>query len=402
MADPLYDLIATTGVIVPDTSELLAAVREEWRAALGEEMSVDPETPQGRLISAEVLAREAVVKNNVKLANQINPNMAGGVFLDAIMALTGGTRRRATQSLARGVQLLGYPGTIIPSGSLASTGLAGDSVWESLSTVVLDGAGTASVDFQATEYGPLMAASGEINTVVSSVLGWEQVSNPAPASPGTAEESDLAARQRRRLTLALQGVALPEAVISGLMDVDGVRSLVFRENFTNASVTEDGVVLAPHSIYVSVDGGLDADVARTLLERKSLGCAWNGGTVVPVTDPSSGQVYNVRFDRPAPIWIFIKVTIRQAGSVSDVATAVRNAILRYAEGGQDGEVGFAAGQDVSSFEIAGAVARELPGVYIQAVALGLSAGALNLATVNILINQIAATAAGFIEVEVLP
>lgn len=402
MADPLYDLIVSSGVIVPDTSELLEQVRAEWREALGEQMNVDPETPQGRLISAEVLARETVVKNNVKLANQINPNQAGGVFLDALWALTGGTRRQATRSIVRGVTLLGYPGTIIPAGSLISGGVGAETAWESLATVVLSGAGSASVDFQSTLYGPFKAAPGELTTVVSPVLGWEQVTNPAAALPGAAEETDLAARQRRRLTLALQGVALPEAIVSGLMDLDGVRSLVFRENVTNATVAEEGVSLGPHSIYVCVDGGQDVDVARVLLERKSLGAGWNGGQVVPVTDPASGQEYDVRFDRPTPIWVYMRVTVRQTAGVTDVAGAVRAAILRYAEGEQEGEVGFAVGQDISSFEIAGAVAREMPSVYIQGVSLGLSAGSINLATVPILINQVAASAAGFIEVEVLP
>src|SRR6478752_8892109 len=114
MAD--FDYVTTTGTIVPDTSTLLADVQDEYGAALGADIVVDPNTPQGAMITAEVIARTAVLSNNALVANQINPNLAGGVFLDAIWQLTGGQRLAATRSVVPGVELSGLPGTIIPAG----------------------------------------------------------------------------------------------------------------------------------------------------------------------------------------------------------------------------------------------------------------------------------------------
>ena len=48
---------------------------------------------------------------------------------------------------------------------------------------------------------------------------------PRAAIIGTDEESDFASRQRRRNTLALQGISTSEAVTSRLYAIDGVRSL---------------------------------------------------------------------------------------------------------------------------------------------------------------------------------
>ena len=123
MAD--YKYITSSGVIIPDTAELRAAVEDEFRAVFGQDLDVSPETPQGALITMETENRDAVVRNNAELANQINPDIAGGVFLDAIWALMGGQRWDATQSILTQVEFGGVPGTIIPKGSLAET-LAGD------------------------------------------------------------------------------------------------------------------------------------------------------------------------------------------------------------------------------------------------------------------------------------
>src|ERR1700744_6527208 len=100
-----YEYLQQTGVVVPDTSGLLADVQTEYQTVFGSDLIVTPNTPQGVLITAETLARTEVVNNNAALANQINPNVAGGVFLDAILALTGVQRTPASPTLVTNVTL---------------------------------------------------------------------------------------------------------------------------------------------------------------------------------------------------------------------------------------------------------------------------------------------------------
>ena len=90
-----YNYITETGIIIPDTSENLTSVQQEFKETFGEDLVLNPETPQGVIINQLTLGRNAVAENNAQLANQINPNYAGGVFLDAIMSLTGMQRRPA-------------------------------------------------------------------------------------------------------------------------------------------------------------------------------------------------------------------------------------------------------------------------------------------------------------------
>src|ERR1700748_2899361 len=114
----LYNFIIESGVIVPDTSELLSEVQQEYKDVFGEDLNVNPETPQGILINAEALSRGSVADNNAALANQINPNIAGGVFLDAICALTGLIRTPDTASTVL-AQVTGVAGTTIATTAIA-------------------------------------------------------------------------------------------------------------------------------------------------------------------------------------------------------------------------------------------------------------------------------------------
>lgn len=386
MAD--YQYVIDTGVIVPDTSTTQAQVEAEFRAAFGANLVVTPNTPQGVLIAAEVTARQAVARNNAALANQINPDLAAGVFLDALWRLTGGARRVASKSVLRAVALTGQPGTLVPAGSRAKT-LAGD-VFASASDVTLGAGGTAAVDFIAQEFGPVPATPGALNVVVSAVLGWESVANVTGAELGQAAETDASARRRRRATLALQGVSLPEAITSGLYDTPGVRSLKFRENVTAAAAVIDGINLAANSVYACVDGGTDLAVATTLLSRKSLGAQWTGGTTVNVVEPVSGQSYAVKFDRPTVVPILVRATVRNVSAIGDPVDLTRAALLAYAQGLMDGEAGFTVGAPVSPFELAGAVNRQQPGLYVQKLEVTLaSAVVYAVAEIAIAINQIA-------------
>ena len=68
-----YNYVNRTGVIVPDTSDIQSDVQDEYRSALGTDLDVSPQTPQGRLIAGETTSRTAVAVNNATLANQIKP-----------------------------------------------------------------------------------------------------------------------------------------------------------------------------------------------------------------------------------------------------------------------------------------------------------------------------------------
>ena len=385
MAD-VYDYIDSNGVIVPDTGDILAEVQNEYKITFGTDLNVNPQTPQGMLITSEALARVAVANNNATLANQINPNLAGGVFLDAILALSGIFRAVATPSTVL-CTLTGVAGTSIPSGSQASETVNGAIFQLTTTTVIPPGGTISNVEFQSAVDGAIPASASTLTTIVSDVLGWETITNPADAVLGQATESDVAARNRRQVMLGLQGQSTAEAIISGLLSVEGVLSLSFRENVAATTQTIDGVVMVSHSIYACVDGGLDLPIAEMLTQKKSAGAAYNNGASMipvsqPVVAPFSGQTIDVLFDRPDIIQILVRAHVSANTSVQNPISSTITAITDYANGNISGIQGLTVGQSVSPFELAGAVTGENPGIYVQKMEISL-ASSVSYVTVEI-------------------
>lgn len=517
-----YQYLTPQGVIVPDTSEILAEVQSEWQQALGADLIITADTPQGVMITAEAIARNNEVKNNAAVANQINPNIAGGVFLDAIGLLTGIQRAVQQPTVVTGVTLAGLAGTTLPVGAQAATA-AGD-IFQLTQSVTIPVGGTTTGNFQSVQFGPIPCASDALNVIITAVLGWETVNNSNAGVLGTTTQSDQAFRAFRLNTLAFQGLSLAEAITSALYNVAGVDSLSFRENYndvpmgqivpvvggatlagtvwamsttggsgpqgqiiigtdainytenaqtvppvspwpsaaftTTANITlsglgtqgggdwasglsannvilvknqttasqngvylaqsstwelvqtsgseilgsNDGISMIANSVYACVAGGVATDVAAALLENKSSGCAWNGGTLTNVIEPASGQTYKVLYDVPNIVDILVSVTI--SGATED---QVIQAILDYQAGtvtdpaGNESTLnGFGVGQDISPFEIAAAIATEIPGSYISNLQIAVSSDSPSFSNAPIAIglNQQGFTQTSFITVNI--
>jgi hypothetical protein len=381
-----YEYITATGVVVADTSDIQTQVQNEWRTAFGQDLSVDDSTPQGVMINAETTTRRAVALANAKLANQINPNNAGGVFLDALCALMGLTRAKATATVVQNVTLTGVLNTPIQAGTRASIG-PGGTVFALQTSVVLandgSGGGIALATFVCQTLGPVACGDGALNTPVDVVLGWETITNNQEGTPpsvtvlGTNQQSDSSLRALRNNTLALQGISTPTAQVSGLYALPGVTSVAYLENVDSTTEVINGITLKPHSVWACVDGGLQLDIATSLLENKTDGAGWNGAVMQPVVEPASGQTYQVQFDRPQYVFIFGAMTIQQGTFVGNLQQAAAQAVFDYFIGEIDGfeAVGIAA--DVSPFEISAAVVAACPGCKVRQCLIGTSAGSLS-------------------------
>jgi len=395
---PSYDYLDSTGIVVVDTNTTLQEVQTEFKGVFGEDLDLTPSTPQGRLISTEVLSRDGNARLMADVANQFNPNMAGGIFLDAICGMMGLSRTAATRTTVTAT-LTGTSGTIIYAGATAQT-TAGD-IFELTTTTTIPVSGTIDALFQSVELGAIPCAAGTLTTIIDSVLGWTGITNAATGTLGTDQQSDLSLSTLRRRTLALQGVATNDAITSALYATSGVQSLQYRENVEATTQIIDTISMVAHSIYVCVYGGTDADVAQAIISNKSAGSAMNGTTSVPVT-MTSGQIINVLFDRPTAIPILIKLNVKLSASASGtVSDTIKQAVLDYTDGLVDGEDGFTVGSSVSPFELAGA-ANGISGVYVQSCEIALaSTGIYQSTEIAIAINEIATTTLASITVTIL-
>jgi hypothetical protein len=365
----IYEYLTLNGIIVPDTDQILFEVQQEYKDGFNDQtLAVTPDTPQGVLITAETESRISIARNNAALANQINPNYAGGIFLDAIWALLGGERLVQTFTTVL-VNLTGVQNTLIPSDVLL-TNTDGD-IFQIFSSINLDDFGLGQAYFIAQQGGPIPALAGNVSTIYRGVLGLETATNPNDGILGVETESDDLARKRRNNTLALQGSASLEAISSGLYDIQSVTSLRALENPTASVVIVEGVTMQPHSFYFSVAGGTDLDVATTIFNKKSGGAGYtNSASSSPVTvniEGPYGVIYPVSFDRPDQLQILVKVTVRPNNTPIDITTAVRQAVLDYARGFLPYDLGLTVGTTVSAFQIGGAVKIQIPTIEVVKV-----------------------------------
>lgn len=397
----VYNYIQNTGVILVDTADILTQVQNEYKALFGQNLNVDPSTPQGMLITAESLGRDGVAQNNATLANQINPNIAGGQFLFAIGMLTNSPPQPATFTRIPAVLLTGVPGTFIPAGSEAQLNTTGE-IFASLANVTLDVTGEGQSDFQALVAGAVPVPVGTLTIIVQGgVDGWETVYNDQVGIVGQTAQSDEQYRLYRRETLGLQGKSVSESVISRVRAVPGVLGKPsYLENVSNTTQIISGITLVAHSIYVCVDGGSDDDVANALRTAKTAGANYNGSTVVTQIDPATGQVYTVKFDRPTSVPILVQVTILSNPLISDPTNIIKAAILDYANGLLNNEAGLAVGISVSPFELAGAINQEAPTIFVKKVEVSYGTGPVNYVTTTlpIALNERASILASAINV----
>lgn len=112
--DELYNYIRESGIIVPNTDTVLSDVQTYWRSLFGNQLSIEASTPQGRIIETQAVIRKGTLGVCALVANQLNPNVATGTFLDAHGAFFGLSRTGAKNSIINGVKLTGLPQTGTP------------------------------------------------------------------------------------------------------------------------------------------------------------------------------------------------------------------------------------------------------------------------------------------------
>lgn len=315
------------GVISVDTSEVLADFQEAYKGALGANLNLNTGSPQGQLIANDVKNVTYVQEQMILMANSFSVFYATGQALDAAAGFWGYTRKQGTPTVVTAT-LTGAAGTIIPAGSLASDGT---NQYQLLNTLTIPASGNINGQFQGTKAGAIPCLAGSLTTIVSVVQGWDSVSNASDGVVGWETENDNVFRQRITANwLNIRATSILGAIIDNIAQLDGVISVVGRENDTKVEQTIDGVLMKPNSIFLSVLGGMDSDIAKVLTVKKTLGAATNGNTQVTIYDTAVEFPYTYNIFRPNVQ--DIKVQIEYSANYdtpADVETKIVNTIMSY-------------------------------------------------------------------------
>jgi len=159
---------------------------------------------------------------------------------------------------------------------------------------------------KAVNYGPIEIPINSITQIVTTLTGLDSVDNVTPGQSGRETETDDLLRQRYRLGVYRLGAATLESIKANLeQNILGLLSVAVYENKSDVT---DSNGRSPHSIEVVAYGGEPQSIGDQIFRTKAAGIDTFGSTVVSVTD-SSGYTHVINFNRPNPIFVWVRVTV---------------------------------------------------------------------------------------------
>lgn len=366
-------LFTPAGLVIPSESEILSGVQTDMDAAFGGGVNPSLETPQGQLASSET----AVIgdKNNeiAYVVNQVDPRYSEGRFQDAIGRIYFLTRKPAIPTAVTAT-LNGLPGTVIPAGTLAQD--TSGNTYASSGSATIGPSGVVNVEFQNLVDGPIPCATGTLTLVYQAIAGWDTITNDDEGTPGSLVESRADFEYRRANSVAFNAHGTPEAIYAEVFNIDDVIDVYVKDNPAGTTVLTGATnyPLLPHSVYVAVVGGTDAEVANAIWQKKDVGCDYNGNTSVTVTDTSGYNYpppqYVVKFQRPDALPILFAVEIANDSALPSNIIALVKAAIVARFNGADGSARERIGSRILASSYYAGIVRVASNVSLLSVLIG--------------------------------
>ena len=367
------------GVELPSTQKIREDLGEKIQQAFQTSpndplLNIEPSSPMGQVLDLIVAEIEAKNSEIAFLANMVNPETATGKYLDALAALYGLDRKISEPTVVNCV-LTGLKGTVIPYGAIAQDSLGNQYRHSAANGAQIDDTGSVTTTFTAINHGPLEVAAGSVNRIVTTIAGWDSITNPTAGVIGRDEETDAELRNRMIESYAVNATGYVEAFEANLAALEGVLDVRVLENPTNAEITQYGVSIEPHSILIAIVGGEDSDIARTIYQRKDAGCGTTGDYEVQFIDETYyNATYNYKIVRPQNQSLKISVTFFGTSMNETEKNNVIQAIVQDALGqGANDRISLASTVYASRFYQAIQSQTSAPIAQIQ---VGLGTGAL--------------------------
>lgn len=315
--------IGANGITAPSFSDILLSLQQSYQAIFGTNAYISTDSQDGQFLSLMATAINDLNQAIIAMYNGLSPNSAQGTNLSAMVKINGLKRNTPTNSTAAGT-VTGVAGTTINNGVVADTN---GNLWDLPASVTIPGGGSISVTVTAEQAGNIVAPSGTINKINTPVQGWQSFVSTADAVPGLPVESDAALRIRQLTAAALPANTPLAGLLASLQALPGVTRVSVYENATNA-VDANG---APgRSIYVVIEGGVQASIAQAIGQKKTPGASTYGTTSVNYTDAVTGITYTINFFVVAYTTINVALTVKSApGYSSAVTTKIQNALAQY-------------------------------------------------------------------------
>lgn len=377
----------STGLVLDTFYDIKTKLEDDFKAAFGDNIKLTADSTFGQLIQifADILSEQNETIELVK--NAFTANGAVGTALSELVLLNGITRNSSEYSTVVLSCTANAAGATIPAGTLISDPVTGYQFATDVELVVAGGA-TEDVSATAVEAGPLTAEIGSLTQIDTPVFGFASVTNAAAANVGSYEETDATLRARRYLASQASSAGHVYSIWKEVADIDTVVRTYVHQNNT-AAIDSEGV--PPTHIWAIVDGGVDADIAEVLYNHVPASIGFHGTTTVAHKDPETGVVYDIKFERPTDIPIYVDVyVVKNNGYPADGDDLIRQAV-------EDQFADFELGQDVIQNQLY-AAAYSVPGHRVTDIYIGLVDPPTTSTNIAIALNQLAVCDAATVRV----
>lgn len=325
-----------TGLSAENTAVIRARRAAEWQRAFAVNpnlppLNIEPETPAGQMIDGEAALIAKKDTELLYMANMFNPKTANGRWQDALAKLYFIDRHIGEPTYVT-CEVTGLYGTIIPYGALVQSKEGYTFINTAMTTIDAKGKGTIIV--RCSQLGAIEIAPGSVTKIVTTVPGWDTVSNAAAGVTGRAEENQAEFEQRRADSVAKNSHGAVASLFGEISNVENVVACKVIENTSCDWMTKYGVRIPGHSVYVSVYGGDNADIARAIYKKLDGGCGMIGSVTlnyVPNEDDNDepDAMYTYYINRPAIKQTGIVVTIRKTPTIPvNITSLIKSAVVR--------------------------------------------------------------------------
>lgn len=270
-----------------------------------ENINLNPDTPQGQLISADA-QRDMEIINSIEDICNYFFNGGNGLMLDMwAWNLFRATRKESVDGYVN-IEINGVPNTTINAGFIVSDG---NLQYELRTNITIDSKGNANAIFYNKKNTLDISKANTITQIITPLLNVERVNNPSDSIPTIPKESDTAFYIRCINYGSLYPNGSFASIMANIYQIEGVNKVNGYENKTNEEITYKGVKFPPHSIGIVISGGDKQKIGKVISETKPVGTDIVGNVEVEVKDPF-GRLIIYKYYTPTLVPLKFDINIK--------------------------------------------------------------------------------------------
>lgn len=318
MTTPICTIDAT-GIHKPTLDECLAYFNDGFKGIYGSDIYLGPDCQDGEWSGLLAKALDDVNGMCVQSYNAYSPATAQGVGLSSVVKVNG-IRRQVPSYSTCDVQCIGQAGTTITNGAFTDPD---GRAWNLPSPLLIPSSGVVAATATCSVLGAIELFVGDDLTISTQIYGWQQVTVTSNAAPGAPVEQDPELKQRQSISTQMPSSSIFEGILGAIAEIPGVSNV---SGIDNDQPTADQNGVAPNSLAMIVNGGVDATIANVIMRKKAPGSGTFGTTAITVVN-AYGIPQVIKFSRPTRPPITWNVGIHQLnGYTSDDLVNIAQAI----------------------------------------------------------------------------